>query len=274
MAKRGVGWPKQAAGSKTKEQVSKTPGAEQEPQTLSSVVGTTWAPFEPNNDAGPPMLPNGPGYMPLTSAAHWIASKGGTVSTGNDEQLWRPAFDDLLGRITSREVEVIGRRGAGNESVPGHLFARIQVAYPYSDLLVRTLLGDNAYLDCYPFVDDDQWQRESSDKLYASGRGEPQWTHLQVRKPDIVRFWPFKPSAISVMTTAATEIEAVAFLAGKFRSSGEELTRANAFAECSKYFKLSRTGFRLRVWPKARESAGLLATAPSGRKRRRLPEKR
>jgi hypothetical protein len=274
MAKRGVGWPKQSAGSKTKEQVSKTPGAEQEPQTRSSVVGTTWAPFEPNNDAGPPMFPDGPGYMPLTSAAHWIASKGGTTSIGTEEQFWRAAFDDLLARIASGDVAVIGRRDGLNEFVPGHLFARIRISFPYSELSVETLLGDAPYLDCVPLVDDEDWQRESNDKLYLSGRGEPQWTHLQVRKSDIARLWSFKPSAMSVMSTAATETKAVAFLADRLRSSGEELTRADAFAECSKYFKLSRNGFRLRVWPTAREKAELPATAPSGRKRKRLPEKR
>jgi hypothetical protein len=202
MAKRGVGRPKQSAGSKTKEQVSKTAGAEQEPQKRSSVVGTTWAPFEPVNDAGPPMLPDGPGYMPLTSAAHWIASKGGTTLIGTDEQFWRAAFDDLLARIASGDVEVIGRRDSLNEFVPGHLFARIRISFPYSELSVETLFGDAPYLDCVPLVNDEDWQRESNDKLYLSGRRPTaDWTHLQVRKTDVARLWP-PPSLASESAVA------------------------------------------------------------------------
>jgi hypothetical protein len=219
------------------------------------------------------MRPEGADYMPLTAAAHWIASKGGTVSIGSGEEFWKPAFDDLLGRITSPEVEVIGRRGSGNESVAGHLFARIQIAYPYSELPVRMILGDDSYLDCYPFVDD-EWHRSVNDKLYVSGREEPPWTHLQVRKSDIRRFWPFKASALSVATTARAETAAIEFLAGKLRSSGEELTRECAFRECGENFKLTKNGFRYRVWPQARVKAGLTATAPSGRKRKLLPENR
>jgi len=127
--------------------------------------------------------------MPLTEAAHWIASKGGTLAIGIAEQFWKPAFDELVARIESEDVKVIGQRGAGNEDVPVHLFSRIRIAYPYFDLPFSMLIGDGPYLDCSPFVDDDHWQREFNDKLYSSGRA--QWTHLQVRKSDIARSWPF-----------------------------------------------------------------------------------
>jgi hypothetical protein len=243
-------------------------------QSSKPADADTGVPWKWLADVGPPMRPEGADYMPLTQAAHWIASKGGTESIGSDEQLWKPAFDDLLARIASGEVAVIGRRGAGNESVPGHLFARIDVAYPYSDPEFGPLLRDDPYLDCYPFVDENDWQRESNDKLYASGREAPQWTHLQVRKSDIMHRWPFSPSALSVATTARDEAGAIAFLAEKLRSSGEELTRESAYTECSEKFKLSKNGFRFRVWPKARIEAGLPATAPSGRKRQTLPENR
>jgi hypothetical protein len=159
---------------------------------VSDALEVTEAEFELNGDFGTPTRPDGPGFMPLTEAAHWIASKGGIVSVEIGEQIWKPAFDDLLAHIASQDVEVIGRRGAGNESVPARLFARIRVVYPYSDLPLHTMLGDEPYLDCYPFVDDDHWQREFNDKLYASGRDQPQWTHLQVKKSDVARLWPFE----------------------------------------------------------------------------------
>jgi hypothetical protein len=43
---------------------------------------------------------------------------------------------------------------------------------------------------------------------------------------------------------------------------------AEAFQSCGESYKLSERGFRYRIWPKAREAAGLPAVAPPGRKRK------
>jgi hypothetical protein len=152
--------------------------------------------LETSEDVGIPKCPEGPGFMALTAAAHWIASQGGTLAVGKGEQFWKQAFGDLLAHIASQHIEVIGRRGTGNESVPAVLFAGIRVLYPYSDpdrSILNTMFGKEPVLNCSPFTEDEEQWQEINDKLYASGRDDvPQWTHLQVKKSDVIRFWPAK----------------------------------------------------------------------------------
>jgi hypothetical protein len=198
--------------------VSNTAVVGQEAPTSSSIAGAAWTPFEPINDPGPPLPPDGPGYMPFTPAAHWIASKGGTISIGTDEQFWSAALNDLLAHIASEDVDRTGRKNGLTERVPGRLFAGIRVSFPYSELSLETLLGDAPYLDCVPFVDDEHWQRGSNDKLYFSG-GRPtgDWTHLQVRKTDIARLWP-----LSSFTSETTEVGQRARLKAHRRTAAKE----------------------------------------------------
>jgi hypothetical protein len=66
--------------------------------------------------------------------------------------------------------------------------------------------------------------------------------------------------------TAGDENAAIKALAAQFKENAK-LTRAEAAAWCvEKKFTLSKRGFQFRVWPKAREIAGLPATAQPGRK--------
>jgi hypothetical protein len=136
-----------------------------------------------------PMLPEGSGTMPLSEAAYFIASKGGRETFDlKDEAIWNRAFDELLLKIVSGEVETAGRPRLGRkEVIPGHAFVGVEVSYPYCDGFAPPVLC----LDCYPYVDGDQWQ-SFNDKLYLPFT-EPQWTHLEVKKEDIARLWPFTP---------------------------------------------------------------------------------
>jgi hypothetical protein len=66
--------------------------------------------------------------------------------------------------------------------------------------------------------------------------------------------------------TARNESAAIKALAAQFKKN-TKLTRVEAFTWCDKNgFTLSKRGFQSRVWPKARELAGLPATARPGRK--------
>jgi hypothetical protein len=65
--------------------------------------------------------------------------------------------------------------------------------------------------------------------------------------------------------TAKDESDAVAYLTNKLKQD-PDLKRADAKDECER-FRISERGFLDRVWPKARERAGLSAVAPPGRKR-------
>src|SRR5262249_28174908 len=74
--------------------------------------------------ANPPKLPelmkpDGAGYMPLYCAAQFIATRGGTLEINpHDEGLWREAFKDLLDRIASEDVKVVGVRDGVRDGVP------------------------------------------------------------------------------------------------------------------------------------------------------------
>ena len=62
--------------------------------------------------------PSGPGYMPLSSAAQWIATAGGAASFDPlDVSVWQSAYSDLLARIASDEIKVIGVRDGTTEPI-------------------------------------------------------------------------------------------------------------------------------------------------------------
>jgi hypothetical protein len=83
-----------------------------------------------------------------------------------------------------------------------------------------------------------------------------------------VREWIDGASAGSGHTsTIKDESEATTYLAGKLKQD-RDLKKDDAEAEC-KRFGLSKRGFLNRVWPDAREKAGLPAIAPPGRKKQK-----
>ena len=71
-----------------------------------------------SDEIGPPVRLGAAGYMTLTLAAYWIATEGGKKRIlARDASVWRGAFNRLLSRIQSNDVEMVGRRH-GLESVP------------------------------------------------------------------------------------------------------------------------------------------------------------
>ena len=198
--------------------------------------------------------------MPLSAAAHWIASEGGANSITADEKWWRPAFEKLIANIASRKLEVSGRCGGLPEVVPSDVFVGIPVAYPCSNSL-QLWTGDGPYLGCMLFVDEADWQRSGGDKLFRSGREPPaEWTHLQVPSCAVVRLWPFRPSRTAHDERIATEA-----LANLLREQ-PHLTLAGARQHLEGYgFGRVAIG---RVWKKARRMAGLTEKASPGRPRK------
>jgi hypothetical protein len=133
--------------------------------------------------------------MPLSDAAVWIATNGGTTNAPLDEEeTWAPAFKQLLDRISSDEVEIIGRKhGAGTaEKIAGHRFAFVRVSYPVwpsDETLYRNAVTDDPLIQACPSSDEDQYLDGPGDALYVSGALE--YSHLQVKKDDVARQWPF-----------------------------------------------------------------------------------
>lgn len=141
----------------------------------------------------PPLIrPDGDGYMPLYCAAQWIATKGGELDfPPEDPPRWRAAYDVLLAAITSERVHVVGLRGGEREKIAGHLFAGIQVDYPYYDADLDLITGAELYLRSYPYLDEEHWRRGFDDALIQ--RREDKWTSLMVDKAEIRRLWPAIP---------------------------------------------------------------------------------
>ena len=147
------------------------------------------------NSLPEPVKPDGAGYMPLYCAAHWIATRGGTLKINPldplDERLWHEGFKDLLDRIASEDVKVVGERGRDGvaEHISGIHFASCLVYYPFSDLRLDLILSEKLCLISRPCLDDEHWRGGFDDSL--EDRRGARWRRLMVLKADVARYWPF-----------------------------------------------------------------------------------
>jgi hypothetical protein len=137
--------------------------------------------------------PEGPGYMPLYCAAQWIATHGGAISFDPaDESVWKPAYDQLLARMASEEIKVVGIRNGERQPVPAHHFAGIRVSYPFIEDF-ELLLTEELYLLSFAYLDEEHWRKGHDDSL--ENRYGRQWERLMVLKSDVARFWPLDEAA-------------------------------------------------------------------------------
>lgn len=139
----------------------------------------------------PPMAPAGGGYMPLYCAAQWIATEGGKLDfDGRDVERWRPAFAELLARIASEEVKVIGFRDGRNELLPGYRFAGVRVVHPFEHTPLDLILSDEMHLQSYCYTDEASWLNGLCDTLEQYRREK--WERVSVLKSDVAAHWPLK----------------------------------------------------------------------------------
>lgn len=135
---------------------------------------------------GPPQDPHVGGEMTLFEALYWIASEGGAASFDiYDTSIWRRAAEALHARIVDGSVTLMGRRhGVGfAERVDGVLLSGVEMKPPYEfNAPFSLIMGRRPYIDYKG--------REFTDDLHGANR-VPEYTHLQVRAPDIARIWPF-----------------------------------------------------------------------------------
>jgi hypothetical protein len=138
--------------------------------------------------------PSGAGYMPLYCAAQWIATAGGAKKFHPlDVSVWESAYSDLLARLASEEIKVIGFREGMREPIPGYHFASCAVDYPFQDADFDLILSNELHLRSYPYLDEEHWRRGFDDAL-VDRRGH-RWRRLMVLKSDVARFWPFGAAA-------------------------------------------------------------------------------
>jgi hypothetical protein len=132
-------------------------------------------------------------------------------------------------------------------------------------LLITVLNGSVGYYPRRALSLETQYRKGLLDPetgaLRISHRDENPW-HVRVIESDFERQFPMRRGS----STAGSEMKAVAFLASQLRTN-RNMRRADAWKACCMEFpKLSERGFRSRVWPQARQDAGLEPTAPAGRK--------
>jgi hypothetical protein len=160
----------------------------------------------------------------------------------------RALFDDPETRLRIRRVDANGeevpntRRSVGVKFCQDHLWVAADpdsgddhIAVDYSD----------------PYVD-----------YYTPGG---HW-ELEVRRRDVKRLHP-ELAPPPAPTTVGAETRAIAHLKPLLQSHGDAMSKDKVRNACEQ-FKLSGAGFDDRVWPAAREAAGLSREAPAGRKRR------
>ena len=147
--------------------------------------------------------PEGTGYMPLYLAAQWIATRGGTVEIDPMElSIWQDAFAQLLPRLASDEIKVIGVRNGATETISALHFASCRVDYPYSDADFDLIFSEELYLCSYPYIDDEHWRRGFADSL--KNRAGNRWERLMVLKSDVAHHWPFSLAQASGKTPVTT----------------------------------------------------------------------
>lgn len=135
------------------------------------------------------LSPDGIGYMPLYSAARWIATQGEPAAPEPEAEAWRAAYDDLLERISASDVEVVGSAEGLKERLDGFKFAGCKIGYPFDAAPDCPQLDNDLVLVSRPYVDDECWSSGCDDSL--RNRLGTRWSKLMVRKQDVASIWPF-----------------------------------------------------------------------------------
>ena len=135
------------------------------------------------------MKPEGGGYMPLYCAAQWVATERGAISFDPcDESVWKPVYEQLLARIASEEIKVVGLRDGERQPVPGFHFAGCRIDYPFTEPPFELLLSEDLYLSSFAYLDEEHWLKGYDD--FLQNRRGRQWGRLMVLKSDVAKFWP------------------------------------------------------------------------------------
>ena len=137
------------------------------------------------------------GYVPLCAALHWIMTEGGTASKNLEEiDAWNDSVRRILPALSTGEIQVVGRPASGgpNQIIPSETFAGVVVARPLREE-ISVIIGHHPWISCTPYVDEQHWASDFNDRLYLTHYGSAGWTHLQVRKSDVLREIKFESAA-------------------------------------------------------------------------------
>nr|WP_041757222.1 hypothetical protein [Bradyrhizobium sp. ORS 278] len=172
----------------------------------AEILKTIWPEFTVEAPMIEPMTrASQAGYVPLCSAIHWVMTESGRLKRHlEDTQAWNAAVRTLTPLMATGEVEVIGRDSTGQpQPIDPHLFADVPVGHPLRECF-SLLSRDGPWISCTPYVDDEHWGRDFNDLMYLKKASPPAWTHLQVKKSDILRHLHFLNTVLTDSADKAT----------------------------------------------------------------------
>jgi hypothetical protein len=118
-------------------------------------------------------------------------------------------------------------------------------------------------------ADDIDWETSSLKRPLLNSRGK-RLVKIEIQVSDVSWYLEGGDLSASTKPTSGEETGAIRALSAQL-SKNKDMKVADAKAWCaSEGYELSGNGFTYRVWPKAREAAGLSLKAPPGRKPKSL----
>lgn len=195
------------------------------------------------------------GFVPLCAALQWIMTDSGKRGVMMDDvERWHESVRELWPLICDGQLELIGLQAghAMTARIPGQSLTLVKVLQPLVSSIDDMLLNAPSHISCTPYIDEEHWQRDFNDKLFESGRSGPAWSHLQVRKSEILERWPRSVSTISA------EQACYRWLLSAMRASPEQRPKSRiAFLADAKaqFAGLADRQF-IRAWQRAINESG------------------
>jgi hypothetical protein len=205
-------------------------------------------------------------HVPLSVALCWVTTQcGATTVLIRDEEAWRTGVSKLLPKISDGSIEIIGR---GEDDVSNPLppvaFASIAVPWPVGSLS-SILAESEAHIDCHLFNGEEEWKKDGNDQFLKKGSSRPGWTHLQVRRKHVLKFWPVPTSKTK------SQVDCRRWLVAQMRESPEERPKPKLEfqAEALKKFRpLSARQFQT-AWDEAIKESAAAGWSQAGRPKKK-----
>jgi hypothetical protein len=135
------------------------------------------------------IFPEPGSYMPLYSAAQWIASRAFEVVPDEiDEEEWRTSYRSLLDALSAGKVRASGVRGGERSLISPHAFAACRIVHWWEGYQQDIAGGRELYLRCGVYANDEQWRGGNHDAL--TNVLDEGWMMVLVSGEDVATLWP------------------------------------------------------------------------------------
>lgn len=139
------------------------------------------------------------GYAPLSSALLWIMTDGGSSRKSlHDCEAWDRAAERLIPLISTGQIQVVGRPTTGGtpEVILGSTFSGILIDRPLSGV-TKLVTRNNPWIWSAVYAGNESWRDGGlNDQMFTHQGISASWTHLEVKKEDVLRWFPFLGSPV------------------------------------------------------------------------------